>query len=151
MAPGPPCPPGLLTPWPGVLPGALDVPLRAALRLCRGAPVPGLYLTSVPHLCTSPLFLASLPCLSTWPLYLRGREASTSVPGQHLSPDPQELQFTYIPSGAEIISIDAFNRSTEGNDFVIGVMAATITTMAMVLTITTMAIMLSAVLTSVTR
>ena len=26
-------------------------------------------------------------------------------------PQTQELQFTYIPSGAEIISIDAFNRS----------------------------------------
>jgi len=36
-------------------------------------------------------------------------------------PQCQELQFTYIPSGAEIISIDAFNRSTVGNDFVIGV------------------------------
>lgn len=36
-------------------------------------------------------------------------------------PQCQELQFTYIPSGAEIISIAAFNRSTVGNDFVIGV------------------------------
>ena len=34
---------------------------------------------------------------------------------------PQELHFTYIPSGAEIISIDAFNRSKVGDDFVIGV------------------------------
>jgi len=36
-------------------------------------------------------------------------------------PQTQELQFTYIPSGAEIISIDAFNRSKVGDDFVIGV------------------------------
>merc|ERR1719445_2219756 len=36
-------------------------------------------------------------------------------------PQSQEIQFTYIPSGAEIISIDAFNRSTVRNDFVIGV------------------------------
>lgn len=36
-------------------------------------------------------------------------------------PQTQELQFTYIPSGAEIISIDAFNRSKIGDDFVIGV------------------------------
>jgi len=36
-------------------------------------------------------------------------------------PQTQELQFTYIPSGAEIISIDAFNRSKAGDDFVIGV------------------------------
>ena len=36
-------------------------------------------------------------------------------------PQTQELQFTYIPSGAEIISIDAFNKSRVGDDFVIGV------------------------------
>ena len=36
-------------------------------------------------------------------------------------PETQELQFTYIPSGAEIIYIDAFNRSVVGDDFVIGV------------------------------
>jgi len=36
-------------------------------------------------------------------------------------PQTQEIQFTYIPSGAEIISIDAFNRSDSGDDFVIGV------------------------------
>ena len=34
----------------------------------------------------------------------------------------QQLQFTYIPSGAEIISINAFNRSKVGDVFVIGVM-----------------------------
>ena len=32
-----------------------------------------------------------------------------------------EIQFTYIPSGAEIISLDAFNRSESEDDFVIGV------------------------------
>ena len=31
------------------------------------------------------------------------------------------MQFTYLPPGAEIISIHAFNRSSETNDFVIGV------------------------------
>ena len=36
-------------------------------------------------------------------------------------PQSQEIQFTYIPSGAEIISIDAFNRSKTVDDFVIGV------------------------------
>ena len=36
-------------------------------------------------------------------------------------PQSQEIQFTYIPSGAEIISIDAFNRSKQADDFVIGV------------------------------
>ena len=36
-------------------------------------------------------------------------------------PQSKEIQFTYIPSGAEIISIDAFNRSKTVDDFVIGV------------------------------
>jgi hypothetical protein len=36
-------------------------------------------------------------------------------------PQTQELQFTYIPGGSEIISIDAYNRSTTANDFVIGI------------------------------
>ena len=36
-------------------------------------------------------------------------------------PQTQELQFTYIPGGSEIISIDAYNRSTSANDFVIGI------------------------------
>ena len=36
-------------------------------------------------------------------------------------PQTQDLKFTYIPSGAEIISINAFNRSKFGDDFVIGV------------------------------
>jgi len=36
-------------------------------------------------------------------------------------PQTQELHFTYLPGGAEIISIDAFNRSTTTDDFVIGV------------------------------
>ena len=37
-------------------------------------------------------------------------------------PQSVEIQFTYIPSGAEIISIDAFNRSKQADDdFVIGV------------------------------
>ena len=36
-------------------------------------------------------------------------------------PQTKELQFTYIPSGAEIISIDAFNHSPVTDDFVIGI------------------------------
>ena len=36
-------------------------------------------------------------------------------------PQSQEIQFTYIPSGAEIISIDAFNHSPVTDDFVIGI------------------------------
>jgi len=36
-------------------------------------------------------------------------------------PLSQELQFTYIPSGAEIISIDSFNRSQDSEDYMIGV------------------------------
>ncbi len=36
-------------------------------------------------------------------------------------PQTQELQFTYIPGGSEIISIDAYNRSVTANDFVIGI------------------------------
>lgn len=33
----------------------------------------------------------------------------------------KELLFTYIPSGAEIISIDAYNKSDTGDSFVIGI------------------------------
>ncbi|XP_060519052.1 KICSTOR complex protein kaptin-like [Cylas formicarius] len=33
----------------------------------------------------------------------------------------KEVSFTYIPSGAEIISIDAFNKSTTNNELVIGI------------------------------
>lgn len=36
-------------------------------------------------------------------------------------PQTRELQFTYIPSGAEIISIDAFNHSLTTDEFVIGI------------------------------
>jgi len=36
-------------------------------------------------------------------------------------PQTRELQFTYIPSGAEIISIDAFNHSLTDDEFVIGI------------------------------
>lgn len=38
-----------------------------------------------------------------------------------LIPAVREVVFTYIPSGAEIISIDSFNKSTSGDDFVIGI------------------------------
>ena len=38
-----------------------------------------------------------------------------------LSPRLRTYKFTYIPRGAEVISIDAFNRSKVGDDFVIGV------------------------------
>ncbi|XP_076313832.1 KICSTOR complex protein kaptin-like isoform X2 [Tachypleus tridentatus] len=36
-------------------------------------------------------------------------------------PSTREINFTYIPAGAEIISIDAFNKSLENHDFVIGI------------------------------
>ncbi|XP_063231166.1 KICSTOR complex protein kaptin-like [Bacillus rossius redtenbacheri] len=38
-----------------------------------------------------------------------------------LTPMVKEIQFTYIPGGAEIISIDAFSKSQTSNDFVIGI------------------------------
>ncbi|XP_022251531.1 KICSTOR complex protein kaptin-like isoform X2 [Limulus polyphemus] len=36
-------------------------------------------------------------------------------------PSTREINFTYIPAGAEIISVDAFNKSLENHDFVIGI------------------------------
>lgn len=39
----------------------------------------------------------------------------------YLRPLVKEQLFTYIPSGAEIISIDAYNKQDSGNDLVIGV------------------------------
>ena len=38
-----------------------------------------------------------------------------------LKPMIKELLFTYIPSGAEIISVDAYNKSSEADEFVIGI------------------------------
>ncbi|KAJ3647450.1 hypothetical protein Zmor_019328 [Zophobas morio] len=38
-----------------------------------------------------------------------------------LIPTTKEVSFTYIPSGAEIISVDAFNKSDSKNEFVIGI------------------------------
>ncbi|CAL7951685.1 unnamed protein product [Xylocopa violacea] len=43
------------------------------------------------------------------------------MPNLHLRPLVKELLFTYIPSGAEIISIDAYNKSDGGDGFVIGI------------------------------
>ncbi|XP_043249546.1 KICSTOR complex protein kaptin-like [Colletes gigas] len=43
------------------------------------------------------------------------------MPNLHLRPLVKELLFTYIPSGAEIISIDAYNKSDTGDGFVIGI------------------------------
>ena len=40
--------------------------------------------------------------------------------GEAAFPEVKDLQFTYIPSGAEIVSIDAFSRSSNKRDFVIG-------------------------------
>lgn len=40
---------------------------------------------------------------------------------EFLRPMVKELLFTYIPSGAEIISIDAYNKSDTGDSFVIGI------------------------------
>ncbi|XP_030757029.1 KICSTOR complex protein kaptin-like [Sitophilus oryzae] len=36
-------------------------------------------------------------------------------------PTTKEVSFTYIPSGAEIISLDAFNKSSVNNELVIGI------------------------------
>jgi hypothetical protein len=41
--------------------------------------------------------------------------------GGALIPTTREVSFTYIPSGAEIISVDAFNKSATKNEFVIGI------------------------------
>ncbi|XP_076260222.1 KICSTOR complex protein kaptin-like [Rhynchophorus ferrugineus] len=38
-----------------------------------------------------------------------------------LVPTTKEVSFTYIPSGAEIISLNAFNKSSLNNEFVIGI------------------------------
>ncbi|XP_029049934.1 KICSTOR complex protein kaptin-like isoform X2 [Osmia bicornis bicornis] len=43
------------------------------------------------------------------------------MPNLHLKPLVKELLFTYIPSGTEIISIDAYNKSDSGDGFVIGI------------------------------
>ncbi|XP_066262660.1 KICSTOR complex protein kaptin-like [Euwallacea similis] len=40
---------------------------------------------------------------------------------QGLVPTSKEISFTYIPSGAEIISMDAFNKSAITNEVVIGI------------------------------
>ncbi|XP_033338511.1 KICSTOR complex protein kaptin [Megalopta genalis] len=44
-----------------------------------------------------------------------------SMPNLYLRPLVKELLFTYIPSGAEIMSIDAYNKSDTGDGFVIGI------------------------------
>lgn len=38
-----------------------------------------------------------------------------------LIPSVKEVSFTYIPTSAEIITLDSFNKSQEKNDFVIGI------------------------------
>ncbi|KAG7205177.1 hypothetical protein KM043_018268 [Ampulex compressa] len=43
------------------------------------------------------------------------------MPKSYLRPMVKELLFTYIPSGAEIISIDAYNKLDSGDGFVIGI------------------------------
>lgn len=43
------------------------------------------------------------------------------LPKNQINPLIKELLFTYIPSGAEIISIDAYNKSKEDDEFVIGI------------------------------
>lgn len=47
-------------------------------------------------------------------------EYSDSLDG-FLKPCLRELSFTYIPNGAEIISVDAFNKSKTCDDFYIGI------------------------------
>ncbi|XP_059484563.1 KICSTOR complex protein kaptin isoform X2 [Neocloeon triangulifer] len=41
--------------------------------------------------------------------------------GGHKQSTVKEVPFTYIPSGAEIIAMDAFNKSSTSDDFVIGI------------------------------
>ncbi|XP_066995256.1 KICSTOR complex protein kaptin isoform X2 [Anabrus simplex] len=45
----------------------------------------------------------------------------TEDPERFLKPSVREVLFTYIPSGAEIIALDAFNKSQASDDFVIGI------------------------------
>lgn len=45
----------------------------------------------------------------------------TTDASSFLKPCVREVLFTYIPSGAEIISIDIFNKSLSSDDFVIGI------------------------------
>ena len=54
-----------------------------------------------------------------WPWYFNLID-NQEGDGEGANPEVKDLQFTYIPSGAEIISIDAFSRSTHKHDFVIG-------------------------------
>ncbi|XP_045474499.1 KICSTOR complex protein kaptin-like [Harmonia axyridis] len=42
-------------------------------------------------------------------------------PKDQLIPTAREVSFTYIPTGAEIISIDAYNKSSNNNEFVVGI------------------------------
>ncbi|KAL3285500.1 hypothetical protein HHI36_000032 [Cryptolaemus montrouzieri] len=42
-------------------------------------------------------------------------------PDGQLIPTSREVSFTYIPTGAEIISLDAYNKSSEKNEFVVGI------------------------------
>ncbi|KAJ8923985.1 hypothetical protein NQ315_006761 [Exocentrus adspersus] len=42
-------------------------------------------------------------------------------PTGSLVPTTKEISFTYIPNGAEIISLDAFNKSSVANEFVVGI------------------------------
>jgi len=48
-------------------------------------------------------------------------EYVTSKPFEPLVPSSREVHFTYIPGGAEIISIDSFNKSLSSNDFIVGI------------------------------
>uniref|UniRef100_A0A0K8SJ50 Kaptin n=1 Tax=Lygus hesperus TaxID=30085 RepID=A0A0K8SJ50_LYGHE len=45
----------------------------------------------------------------------------TNDGGGGLIPAVKEVPFTYIPAGAEIISMDAFNRSSNRDNFIIGI------------------------------
>nr|CAH7724648.1 unnamed protein product [Callosobruchus chinensis] len=45
------------------------------------------------------------------------QESSTGT----LVPTARDISFTYIPNAAEIISLDAFNKSPKSNEFVIGI------------------------------
>uniref|UniRef100_A0A1Y1MIN7 Cleavage/polyadenylation specificity factor A subunit N-terminal domain-containing protein n=1 Tax=Photinus pyralis TaxID=7054 RepID=A0A1Y1MIN7_PHOPY len=63
---------------------------------------------------TNKLLVASLRREIIYFEYLQG-------PTGILIPSTKEVSFTYLPKGAEIISMDAFNKSETANDFVIGI------------------------------
>ena len=40
----------------------------------------------------------------------------------HMAPRRQEIKFTYIPAGADIVALDAFSRKNSANECVVGML-----------------------------